>query len=232
MKNLSTFRFRFYDIFGNLRIKIDSSTGPIILAVTSTTGLTAAATAVFGTRRLKLGLDSSDPDESELWLRLRLLLELLCRLDLLHLLWLARIVLRAFVSWASSVTSRLWLLVFLSYFSLYVLLLLRYLVWAYHRLGGIGSLYRYEFLLSSLLCHSWCTFHNFCHWSWRWILLVGRTRFLGMILIVLLLWRRCMSTYLFCSHFSNRSECNHKKLRRYPCILDWSWGRANLPCIN
>ena len=40
------FRFMFYIMFGHMRIKIDSSTGPIILAIsTFIMGLTAAANA-------------------------------------------------------------------------------------------------------------------------------------------------------------------------------------------
>mgnify|MGYP006971505764 CR=1 FL=1 len=55
-------------MFGHMRIKIDSSTGPIILAIsTFIMGLTAAANAA--SLALRLGLDSSDPDEFELRLR-------------------------------------------------------------------------------------------------------------------------------------------------------------------
>ena len=62
------FRFMFYIMFGHMRIKIDSSTGPIILAIsTFIMGLTAAANAA--SFALRLGLDSSDPDEFELRLR-------------------------------------------------------------------------------------------------------------------------------------------------------------------
>ena len=60
------FRFMFYIMFGHMRIKIDSSTGPIILAIsTFIMGLTAAANAA-SLACLRLGLDSSDPDEFEL----------------------------------------------------------------------------------------------------------------------------------------------------------------------